>query len=288
MTEPLSIQTPAKINLYLDVRGRRTDGYHEIETVFLPVPDLVDTLTLEPRTAAGIEIACAHHDVPANATNLVWKAATAFAQSAGVEACWRFVLEKRIPVAGGLGGGSSDAAAALHLLNQAHGCPLGAGDLHALAARLGADVAFFLDPRPAQAHGIGEQLAPIPCRARLPLLLINPGFPVATTWAYRTWSTVTRSPAPGMAALLTALAAGDAAAAAAATYNVFDANVSWKFPLSELLLAFLRRQPNCLAAHISGSGATHFAVCNPSSQNQIREAVAREFPIPLWFHVTSV
>lgn len=287
MPPALSINTPAKINLYLDILGRRADGYHEIETVFLPLPDLSDTLTLDPQATPGIELCCGQPGVPVDATNLVWKAATAFAESARVAAHWRFTLEKRIPLAGGLGGGSSDGAAALLLLNRAHGSPLAAPQLHALASRLGADVAFFLEPQPALARGIGEQLEPIPCHTRLPLLLINPGFPVATAWAYRTWTAVPRPPAPGIAPLLAALATGDLAATAAATYNVFDANVSWKFPLSELLLTFLRAQPHCLAAHVSGSGATHFAICAPGTQDQLRQAVVREFPIPLWFHATG-
>ena len=111
MQEP-AITTPAKINLYLEVLAKRADGYHDLETVFVPLPGLCDRLACEPLAEPGLQILCDDTRVPTGETNLVWKAALAFAAAARVAPQWRFRLDKFIPVAAGLGGGSSDAATA--------------------------------------------------------------------------------------------------------------------------------------------------------------------------------
>lgn len=172
---------PAKVNLYLRVVGRRADGYHDLVSVMQPL-SLADELTvaLEGR---DIVLECDHPELPLGEANLVWRAAQKFMAATGREFGVHFRLRKRIPVAAGLGGGSSDAAGALLALNAALGAPLPAAGLHRLAGALGADVPFFLRREPAVARGIGTELTPM----ALPpygYLLANPGLPLSTRWVY--------------------------------------------------------------------------------------------------------
>jgi 4-diphosphocytidyl-2-C-methyl-D-erythritol kinase len=277
---PCSQAAPAKLNLYLRVLGRRPDGYHEIETLFLPVPGLVDRLTLDELPAPGLELQISEPALPCDRQNLVWRAAEAFAEAAGLTPRWRFTLEKHIPLAGGLGGGSSDAAATLRLLNHACGSPLPPARLHALAAGLGADVPFFLDPRPAVGRGIGELLEPVAGLKVPALIVVNPGFPSATPWAYAHWADVPPPPAPSLATLLDALRAGDGRAAAAATYNALEFAVRRKFPLLDLLCEALCAA-GCAAAHVSGSGASVYGVCLDASPAAVGARVQAQFELPL-------
>jgi 4-diphosphocytidyl-2-C-methyl-D-erythritol kinase len=171
---------PAKVNLYLKVLGRREDGYHELVTVMQPLT-LADELWLTP--GPGLTFECEHPEVPSGPENLVWRAAQKFAAASGREPQVHLRLVKNIPVAAGLGGGSSDAAGTLLALNDLAGRPLGLAALHGLAAALGADVPFFLRPGPAEGRGIGTILSPLD----LPpywYVLLNPGFPLSTGWVY--------------------------------------------------------------------------------------------------------
>ncbi len=181
MKETVRVLCPAKVNLYLRVLGRRPDGYHELVTVMQPL-SLADELTVSPG-GRGISLECDAPELPAGEANLVWQAALRFGEAAGRELGVHLSLRKRIPVAAGLGGGSSDAAGALLALNAAYGEPLPMARLHQLASRLGADVPFFLRRQPAVGRGIGTTLAPI----SLPpywYLLLNPGLPLSTRWVY--------------------------------------------------------------------------------------------------------
>ena len=187
----LVLEAPAKVNLWLRVLGRRADGYHDIETCMHALA-LHDLVYVEPRTRGGIELqvragAGSGHAVPANEDNLVHRAARAFFVHTGIDAAVRLRLEKRVPAGGGLGGGSSDAAATLLLLNALHGAPLDATTLHTLAARLGADVPFFLRGGTQLARGIGEQLETIAHAPHVHVLLILPPFGTSTAAVYENW-----------------------------------------------------------------------------------------------------
>ncbi|MFP4305667.1 MAG: 4-(cytidine 5'-diphospho)-2-C-methyl-D-erythritol kinase [Desulfococcaceae bacterium] len=155
----ISVAAPAKINLFLAVTAKRPDGYHELESLFCPL-DLSDRLELDFETR-GISLACDHPQAPADETNLAWRAAERFFKATGIPANLSIRLEKRIPVAAGLGGGSADAGAALAALNRHFGEPLSEGELRRIAAELGADVPFFLRAIPAWARGVGDRLRPI-------------------------------------------------------------------------------------------------------------------------------
>lgn len=177
----LTLQAPAKINLCLRVVGRRPDGYHLLESLFVPV-GLCDTLTLEA-IDSGLKLSCPDSDLPADETNLAWRAADAFFRTTGLEGGLRLELRKRIPLAAGLGGGSSDAAAVLAGANRLYGWPLDQTRLRELALTLGADVPFFIDPHPALVSGIGEIIEPIDF-PNYHYLLINPGFEVSTAQVF--------------------------------------------------------------------------------------------------------
>ena len=172
---------PAKVNLYLKVLSRRQDGYHDLVTVMQPLT-LADELRLTP--GPGLTLECEHPEVPSGPENLVWRAAERFGAATGQVPRVHIHLQKNIPVAAGLGGGSSDAAGTLMALNELAGKPLALPALHELAAGLGADVPFFLQPGPAVGRGIGTVLSPLD----LPpywYVLLNPGLPVSTAWVYQ-------------------------------------------------------------------------------------------------------
>ena len=177
----MQVQCPAKVNLYLRVVGRRPDGYHELVTVMQPLT-LADTLTVT-LAGKGISLRCDRPDLPQGEENLVWRAARQFQEETGLAPGVSLRLSKRIPVAAGLGGGSSDAAGTLLALNELAGKPLPPDHLHRLAGCLGADVPFFLAREPAVGRGTGTQLSPV---TLLPYwyLLVNPGVPLSTRWVY--------------------------------------------------------------------------------------------------------
>jgi len=254
-------ETPAKINLFLDVLGRRDDGYHEIATFFYPLPAPTDTIEVEVVDRAGVTVVCDHPAVPDDAENICIRAARAYAAAAGVPASWRIAIEKRIPVAAGLGGGSSDAGAVLRLLNRACGGVLNPQELLRVAATVGADVPFFLGPSvPALGTGTGTTLAPVPFRRDLCLVLLAPEFPVSAAWAY---ANLDRAPRPAArvsaAKFVETFSGGTLQALAAQMYNALEFAVGDKFPLVGLLREFLDGE-GALATHVSGSGPTVFGI----------------------------
>ncbi len=179
--EAITLCCPAKVNLYLKVVGRRPDGYHELITVMQALT-LADELVIS-RQGRDIYLECDATDLPRDEGNLAVKAARAFQQAIGRRFGVHLRLTKRIPVAAGLGGGSSDAAGVLRGLNRLLDTPLNLGQLTAVARKLGADVPFFLLDGPALGRGIGDRLTPITL-PRLWYVLLNPGFAVSTAAVY--------------------------------------------------------------------------------------------------------
>jgi len=194
---------PAKVNLYLKVLARREDGYHDLVTVMQPLT-LADELRLTP--GQGLSLECRHPEVPSGPRNLVWRAAEAFGAATGQVPQVHLELVKKIPVAAGLGGGSSDAAGTLLALNDRAGTPLSAEKLHELAAALGADVPFFLQRSPAVGRGIGTVLSPLD----LPPAAWDGDHPEA--WVANDLETVTLSRYPELRELLGELALAGARA----------------------------------------------------------------------------
>ena len=180
----IQVRAPAKLNLGLEVLRRRADGYHEIETCFVPLR-LFDRLTLEGAPAgSGIRLEIEGADLPTDRANLVVRAAERACEALGLTADLALRLEKHIPIAAGLGGGSADAAATLLGLEALARRALPSEVRAKLALELGADVPFFLDPRPALGRGVGERLTPLDGVPEMHWVLVAFAFPVSTAWAY--------------------------------------------------------------------------------------------------------
>lgn len=179
----MEILAPAKINLYLEVIERRPDGYHNIESIMQTV-GLYDRLIIDPRPGA-LTMECSTPGLPIDERNLAMRAAIALKTALGTDKGAHIRLEKQVPMGAGLGGGSSDAAACLKGLLSVWGESLPYEQLVALGAKLGADVPFFLKGGAAVASGIGEVLEPLVPVPQATLILVNPGFPVATPGVYR-------------------------------------------------------------------------------------------------------
>ncbi len=175
---------PAKLNLGLRLVARRGDGYHEIETLLVPLR-LFDELELDQTPQHGIRLEVRGAELPTDEGNLVVRAAELACSALELEPALELCLTKHIPIAAGLGGGSSDAAATILGVEQLAGRSLCARARNSLALALGADVPFFLSPRPSAGRGIGELLEPLPEVPEMWWLLICFDFAVSTAWAYR-------------------------------------------------------------------------------------------------------
>ena len=174
----VTVRSFAKVNLGLEVLGTRSDGYHELRTLFQTI-DLHDDITLAPRRQ-GLSLECDHPGVPTDETNLAWRAAESLRRHAKVTSGVAIRIAKRIPVAGGLGGGSSNAAAVLMALNRLWRLDLGPDVLHRLARRLGADVPFFLVGGTALGLARGDEVYPLRKQVKAHVVLVDPGRPVST------------------------------------------------------------------------------------------------------------
>ena len=244
---------PAKVNLSLRVLGRRPDGYHELRTVFQAV-DLWDTL--EGERAEGLHLRCEPASVPADRTNLVLRAAFALREAAGQPSLGAsLVLRKSIPVGGGMGGGSTDAAGALLLLSRLWGLALPGRRVRALAATLGADVPFFLQGGPALGRGRGDDLEPLPFAGPRSILLGIPPFGSSTAEVYAALT------AGGGGVSLRRLSAGNwrKDKEFSASRNDLEATVLARWPELQRFRDALARE-GAMQASVAGSGSTVFGV----------------------------
>jgi 4-diphosphocytidyl-2-C-methyl-D-erythritol kinase len=276
-------RAPAKVNLTLRVLGRRPDGYHELESLVV-FAGVGDTLSFTPGDSLALALrgptAAAAGDL---ADNLVLKAVRALAERTAGLKLGGFVLSKRLPVAAGLGGGSTDAAAALRLIARHNRIAIDDPRLMAAARATGADVPVCLDPRPRMMRGIGERLSPPWPLPGLPALLINPGVSVATRDVF----TALRAAPVGESA------AGGAQEAPALTRDQLIDYVSRHpndleppamvlHPAIAQALAALRALAGCRLARMSGSGASCFALFN-SSRAATAAARALRLVHPQWW-----
>ncbi len=247
----------AKVNLCLHVTGRRADGYHLLDSlvVFAGAADLVSA---EPADALTLRITGAQAGTLATEPgNLVLRAARALADAAGVPATAALTLDKRLPVASGIGGGSADAAAALRGLARLWRLDVPAADMLRIATGLGADVPVCVASAPARMRGVGERLDPVPALPPMVVVLVNPGVGVSTPAVFRArdprWSPPLAIPAgwPDLGAFAGWLAG---------TSNDLETAALTLCPAVGDVLAFLRALPGCRLARMSGSGATCFGL----------------------------
>jgi 4-diphosphocytidyl-2-C-methyl-D-erythritol kinase len=275
MVKLSSALTPAKVNLFLRVVGRRPDGYHELDSLFVPIA-IYDRLRIAVRPAAtsSITLAANRADLSSPEKNLAGRAAAAFMDEFGITAEVMIDLEKNIPVGAGLGGGSSDAAAVLRMLTSLERIDQ-RERLARIALSLGADVPYFLDPMPARVGGIGERIVPLRKFAPLHLVIAAPPIEVRTADVYRAltrehWSGAAR------AAVVSALAAGKFMPGA--LVNDLAAPAIALHPEIGELKALLEAA-GAIAAAMSGSGGAVFAVfATAADASRAAAAVARRAP----------
>lgn len=269
---PISILAPAKLNLFLAVTGRRADGFHELVSVVTQL-DFGDTVTAKP--AGQFSLQCSDAEVPLDDSNLVLKAARAFAMAAGWDGGAEFVLEKRIPTGAGLGGGSSDAVATLRALNQLVDGPskLSTQTLTRLASELGSDCVLFLHDKPVIMRGRGERVAELPPAAASRLrgrrvLVFKPGFGISTAWSYaRMAAEAPRSylPPSDADARVNAWLADEGAPAEMLLFNNMEVPAFAKFLALPVLCQQLKSDFG-LKPQLSGSGSACFALLTDETE----------------------
>ena len=266
------LQTAAKVNLALEVLSKRSDGYHEIATVMHAV-DLFDRLALQ--TAPTISLETDDSTLPTDEGNLIVRAATLLQRASRVEAGARIRLRKRIPVAAGLGGGSSDAAATLWGLNRLWGLRWPHARLTELAVQLGMDVSFFLTGGPALATGRGESLRRLPDAGGYALVLVNPRVPLSTREVYERIPAGWHAEPSGTRRLVEALRTRNAARVAEALTNNLEGFVTPSVPAVARMKAALLAA-GALGAVMSGSGPTVVGMARSLDHaRQIRRRVNR-------------
>lgn len=278
---PVSVTAPAKVNLFLHITGRRNDGYHELESLFVFTRG-GDTVTVAaaPEFSFRVEgpfAGALEAFGGAGADNLVAKAAMLLASHAGLEPHVAITLEKKLPVAAGIGGGSSDAAAALLALNRFWKLDLSKAALEGLGLQLGADVPACLHQVPLMVRGIGEALTPVRLGWRAGILLVNPMEPLSTPTvfkAYHAAGTGFDTPLQDTGALLASVEA-----LAEATHNALQAPAEAECPAVSEVIEALHGQPGAMLARMSGSGATCFALFEtPEAAADAARDIAQEQP----------
>jgi len=258
----VTVQAPAKINLTLRVLARRPDGYHALESVVAGV-SLYDGLRVEPD--GDLRLVCRGMDVPTGADNLVLKAARALRERCGLKAGARLVLEKRIPPGRGLGGGSSDAAAALVALNDLWGCGLGRPALAAVGASVGSDVPLFFGPSMAVMRGRGEEVEPLEARFGWHVVLAWPAYTMPTVDVYGAYDRLGNQGGGVTATAILEHLAGPALDAASFLVNdlewAADSIRDGRFDVRACLL-----EAGAEAVGMTGSGSAYFAVADTEAE----------------------
>jgi 4-diphosphocytidyl-2-C-methyl-D-erythritol kinase len=270
--EAMQVFAPAKINLSLKIFGRRDDGFHEIETLIVPI-SLCDEMKIE-KNEGGIEFRCDDPSVPMSDDNLVIQAAKSFFVATELEPAVSIELKKKIPYGAGLGGGSSDAASTLLTLNHLFEANLTHDELAELGATAGSDVPFFVFESPAICRGRGEVVTPIQLPERLSILLLKPAFVVPTQLAYSRWQDSREIPDVPYAAQQFA---------DQTLINDLERPVFEKFVFLARLKIWLLKQPEVGAALMSGSGSTMFAMMRPNADADLLATRAKsELDPELW------
>jgi len=254
----IKFKTPAKINLGLHIHGKREDGFHELETIFQMV-SLYDDVELE-LLSSGIKLECDSPGVPTDDTNLAYKAANLLRQSYQVEDKGVSIrLKKNIPFGAGLGGGSGNAAGVLMGLNHLWNLKIEREKLSELAAELGSDVPFFLTSPCALGMGRGEKLKALKPCAKFQVLLVFPGFPVATSWVYQNLKLKLTKRENNISILRKNLSLSDITSLGSQLYNDLEPLVIQRFPEVQVVKDELGAW-GALGVLLSGSGSTVFGI----------------------------
>jgi 4-diphosphocytidyl-2-C-methyl-D-erythritol kinase len=269
----MQVLAPAKINLSLRVFGRRSDGFHEIETLIAPI-SLCDEIKIEQRSGKEIAFRCDDPSVPKGQDNIVVRAANVFFEETRITSGISIALKKRIPHGAGLGGGSSDAASTLLALNELFETNLSREALAKMAEMIGSDVPFFIFQSAAVCKGRGELVSPTRLREQLSVLLLKPDFGVPTQWAYSRWRDSREIPG---------VSYGVQQFTQQTFVNDLERPVFEKFVSLPQLKMWLLEQPEVGAALMSGSGSTVFAVLGENADRDLLAKRAKaELDLELW------
>lgn len=253
MLKSIVLQAPAKVNYRLDVIARRPDGYHELRMIMQRV-NLCDQVVIRLNDMPGITVTCGRKGVPDGEDNIAWKAARALLDFSEHSGGISIEIQKNIPVAAGLGGGSSDCATVLLGLNQLLGLGFSRERLMEIGVTLGADVPFFVFQQTALAEGIGEKLTALSAMPPVWLVLVNPNVPVSTAWVYKNLQLTQRE---CLATIPDSFE--DAAALCAFLSNDLEQVTIPAFPVISDIKDELRAN-GALCALMSGSGPTVFGL----------------------------
>ena len=282
----VQVEANAKINLTLDIIGKRTDGYHEVEMVMQSV-GLSDTVRLE-RQESGFSLRMNVPELPTDETNLAWKAARLFSDVYKIQGGICIEIEKRIPIAAGLAGGSADAAGVLIGMNRLLGTGLSAKELCVLGEQLGSDVPFCIEGGTMLATGRGEILRRLPDLPSLFVVLVKPPVSVSTAWAYKTYDEAGEGYHPDTKAMIAAISEGDVMGVAGGLSNVLESVTLKEHTVIETYRHILTEN-GAMASLMSGSGPTVFALARTRADaERAAEALSEVHPEAAVFVVPTV
>lgn len=253
----ITLLTPAKINLSIDVTGRLENGYHTVEMIMQSI-DLCDTVTVEKKQS-GISISCDLPYIPKDQRNIAWKAAEAFFSGCSQKEGAHITLEKNIPVAAGLAGGSTNAAGVLKALNRLYGNHFSNDQLVELSKGLGADVAFCLKGGTQLARGIGDELTVLPDLANVHVLLVKPPFSISTPWVYKNLKMDQLGERPDTYKLIHGIEEFDVHAIATGMRNVLESVTMREYPELQIIMDRFMAY-GAMGSRMSGSGLTVFGL----------------------------
>ncbi|MGR3301602.1 MAG: 4-(cytidine 5'-diphospho)-2-C-methyl-D-erythritol kinase [Candidatus Scalindua sp.] len=281
----ISLKAPAKINLFLEILGKRDDGYHEIETVMQEI-DLVDNLQFE-EILEGVRLKCNDKNIPSGENNLVCKAANLILNECGIKKGVLISLEKNIPVGAGLGGGSSDAAATLKALNLLWKIGLNDVALMEFAAKLGSDIPFFIKGKTSLCSGRGEKITPIEVKSEMNYLIIFPHINISTTTIYRNLKIDLTKKIIDVSFFLNALEHHKVAGISKLLFNRLEEVIFATYPdLLDVKMA-LGHFGFC-GLSVSGSGSAFFGLCNDRHQAEAIKSKIELSDIGNVYAVTNV
>ena len=259
----ISLKAPAKINLFLEILGKRDDGYHEIETIMQEI-DLADNLQFE-EIQEGVKLECNDKSIPLNQDNLVCKAANLILKECGIKKGVSINLEKKIPVGAGLGGGSSDAATTLKALNSLWGVGLNDGELMELAAKLGSDIPFFIKGKTSICSGRGEKISPVEVRNKMNFLILFPRVHISTETIYKNLKIDLTKKRKDVSFFLDALKYSESVGIGKLLFNRLEEVIFATYPDLLQVKHSLEFFDFC-GLSISGSGSAFFGLCKDRHQ----------------------
>jgi 4-diphosphocytidyl-2-C-methyl-D-erythritol kinase len=271
--EQITIAAPAKINLSLDITGKLENGYHALDTIMQTI-SIEDKITLA-KTGRQISVLCDHPQVPQGNGNICHKAAEAFFEKTALEGSVIITIDKNIPVAAGLAGGSSDAAAVIKGLNLLYGTGLTQREMCEIGLKCGADVPYCIVAGTCRAKGIGEKLTKLPSFAGVYIVLVVPDFFVSTAWAYKNYDLNKTDEKPCTEELISYIRGRDIKNTAERMVNVLESVTAKKHPEIQEIKNDIKKSGAC-GSVMSGSGPSVFGLFENEEKARIAFSVIRE------------